>query len=223
MFAHMLLGYGLLQALILLRMLPWIFQQSFSPAYWAFSFGVTALAAGPLRMVERGDTGPAAVLAMPLFLAANLVILLLVIFTLRLALQGKLVPRPVPASLNASGHRSHSGTAIDQYEFGIFQRRDAQGLQLGQSRAIAGIHLDTVDAHAAFRRHQIAKPFLAQRIVEALAGFQRGAEHPGIGTDRQRRLIIGKARGQHDELARSGRLWGKAARPSPAPCRWRSG
>jgi tellurite resistance protein len=98
LFAHMLLGYGLLQALILLRMLPWIFQQSFSPAYWAFSFGVTALAAGPLRMVERGDTGPAAVLAMPLFLAANLVILLLVIFTLRLALQGKLVPRPVPAS-----------------------------------------------------------------------------------------------------------------------------
>jgi len=98
LFAHMLLGYGLLQALILLRMLPWISQQPFSPGYWAFSFGVTALAAGPLRMVERGDTGPAALLAMPLFVAANLIVLLLAFATLRLLFLGKLIPTPVPAS-----------------------------------------------------------------------------------------------------------------------------
>jgi tellurite resistance protein len=98
MFAHMLLGYGLLQAALLLRLLPWICQQPFTPGYWAFSFGVTALAAGPLRTVERGDTGPAAVLAMPLFVAANLIILLLTLGTLRLLLQGKLVPKPVSAA-----------------------------------------------------------------------------------------------------------------------------
>jgi tellurite resistance protein len=96
--AHMLLGYGLLQAALLLRLLPWIFEHKFSSAYWAFSFGVTALAAGPLRMLARGDTGPAVVLAWPLFLAANFIILLLVIGTLRLALLGRLVPRPVPAA-----------------------------------------------------------------------------------------------------------------------------
>lgn len=79
-------------------MLPWICQQAFSPGYWAFSFGVTALAAGPLRMVARGDTGPAALLAAPLFIAANLIILLLTLGTLRLLFQGKLVPRPVPAT-----------------------------------------------------------------------------------------------------------------------------
>jgi tellurite resistance protein len=98
LFAHMLLGYGLLQALLLLRLLPWIFQQAFTPGYWAFSFGITALAAAPLRMVARGDTGPAAVLAWPLFLAANFLLLLLVIATLRLAFQGRLLPRPVPAA-----------------------------------------------------------------------------------------------------------------------------
>lgn len=95
--AHMLLGYGLLQALLLLRLLPWICQQAFTPSYWGFSFGVTALAAGPLRMLERGDTGPAADLAAPLFIAANLIILLLVVQTLRLAMQGKFLPAPVPA------------------------------------------------------------------------------------------------------------------------------
>lgn len=97
LFAHMLLGYGLLQAALLLRLAPWIFEHRFSPAYWAFSFGITALAAGPLRMVARGDTGPAPVLAWPLFLVANFVILLLTIGTLRLAFQGRLLPRPEPA------------------------------------------------------------------------------------------------------------------------------
>jgi tellurite resistance protein len=98
LFARMLLGYGLLQTVLLLRLLPWIFKQSFSPAYWAFSFGVTALAAGPMRMLARGDAGPAAVLAGPLFVGANFVILLLVIGTVRLTWQGRLLPKPVPAT-----------------------------------------------------------------------------------------------------------------------------
>jgi tellurite resistance protein len=95
--AHAFLGYGVLQALLMLRLLPWILKQSFTPSYWAFSFGVTALATVPLRMVERGDTGPAALLAPPLFLAANIVIALLVIATLMLLVQGRLIPKPSPS------------------------------------------------------------------------------------------------------------------------------
>ena len=61
--AHALLGYGLLQALVLLRLMPWVARQPFAPSYWAFSFGATALATDALRMVERGDKGAVALLA----------------------------------------------------------------------------------------------------------------------------------------------------------------
>ncbi|WP_298916342.1 hypothetical protein [uncultured Nostoc sp.] len=42
-FAQFLFGYGLLQGLILLRLLPWLFQQPFTATYWAFTFGIAAL------------------------------------------------------------------------------------------------------------------------------------------------------------------------------------
>lgn len=70
----MLIGCGILQVLILLRLLPWIMKEPFSPAYWAFTFGATALAAAPLRLIDRGDTGPIATLAPMLFIAASLVV-----------------------------------------------------------------------------------------------------------------------------------------------------
>lgn len=94
---HAMLGYGLLQALVLLRLLPWIRAQPFSAGYWGFTFGVTALAAAPLRLIERGDTGPIAALAPYLFLGANVIVLVMIVATLRLLLQGKLLPAPVPA------------------------------------------------------------------------------------------------------------------------------
>lgn len=96
MFVHAMLGYGLLQALVLLRLLPWIRAQPFSAGYWGFTFGVTALAAGPLRLIERGDTGPIAWLAPYLFLGANLVMLVMIVATLRLLVQGKLLPPMAP-------------------------------------------------------------------------------------------------------------------------------
>lgn len=64
---HALLGYGLLQAIVLIRLLPWVRAQPFSAGYWGFTFGVTALAAAPLRLVEQGDVGPLATLAPVLF------------------------------------------------------------------------------------------------------------------------------------------------------------
>lgn len=88
--AHALLGYGLIQALLLLRLLPWIREQPFAPSYWAFSFGVTALANAALIMAGRGEAGPAATLAPFLFVGANAVILLLAAGTLVQLLRGGL-------------------------------------------------------------------------------------------------------------------------------------
>lgn len=90
--ALMLLGYGLYQALMLLRLLPWIRQQAFVPGYWAFSFGVAALPTMAIRMVERGAAGPLEWIAPVLFIAANVVIGILVVKTLGLLVRGKLIP-----------------------------------------------------------------------------------------------------------------------------------
>ncbi len=88
---HALIGYGILQAVLLLRLLPWIRQQPFTPSYWGFTFGATALASAPMLLVERGDTGAIAVLAPCLFAAANVVVVLVAGATLRLMLKGKLL------------------------------------------------------------------------------------------------------------------------------------
>ncbi|QQC66403.1 dicarboxylate transporter/tellurite-resistance protein TehA [Paraburkholderia ginsengisoli] len=92
LFAMALLGYGLYQALLLLRLLPWIRRQAFVPGYWAFSFGVAALPTMVLRMLERGATGPVEWAAPVLFVAANLIIGILVVKTLGLLVRGKLLP-----------------------------------------------------------------------------------------------------------------------------------
>ena len=87
----MLPGYGLLQGLILIRLLPWILEQPFAASYWAFTFGATALPLACLRMVERGDNGPLSVLAASLFAIANAVILGIGFGTIFLVLNGRLL------------------------------------------------------------------------------------------------------------------------------------
>lgn len=94
--AQMLFGYALLQGLVMLRLVPWLREQTFSPAAWAYTFGVSALPLAALRFVERGQTGPIAALAAPLFVAANLIIGWIALRTLRLALRGELLPRALP-------------------------------------------------------------------------------------------------------------------------------
>ncbi len=91
MLVHAMIGYGLLQALIMLRLLPWIMKEGFSPAYWAFTFGATALATAPMRLVERGDVGPVTQLAPILFVAANIVVGLVALATIWLIANRKLV------------------------------------------------------------------------------------------------------------------------------------
>ena len=96
-FAYLLLGYGLYQALLLARLLPWIRAQAFAPGYWAFSFGVAALPALAMRMAERGAGGLVAELAPLLFALSNVVFALLIGGTLRLLARGALLPTAAPA------------------------------------------------------------------------------------------------------------------------------
>jgi tellurite resistance protein len=95
LFAQALLGYGLLQLLLLVRLLPWILQQPFGASYWAFSFGVTALAFDAIVFVVRGQTGYIEWLSMALFGLANVLIAVLVAGTLWRLLTGKLLPPPL--------------------------------------------------------------------------------------------------------------------------------
>jgi tellurite resistance protein len=96
------IGYGILQALILLRLLPWIMKEPFSPAYWAVTFGATALAAAPLRLIDRGDTGPIATLAPILFIAANLVVGAVAVGTIWLLASGRMPIAWAPLSPQAT-------------------------------------------------------------------------------------------------------------------------
>lgn len=93
-FAHALIGYGLLQALLMARMLPWIFEQGFSMGYWAFTFGATALAAATMRLASHGDQGAIEALAPLLFAAANFVVMAIAAGTIMLAINGRLLPSP---------------------------------------------------------------------------------------------------------------------------------
>ncbi|WP_395348904.1 dicarboxylate transporter/tellurite-resistance protein TehA [Variovorax sp. UC122_21] len=97
LFAQILLGYGLYQALLLLRLLPWISRQSFTPGYWAFSFGVGALPTLAMRLVAAGATGPVRWLAPLLFVAANAIVGLLVARTVALLVRGRLLPVATPS------------------------------------------------------------------------------------------------------------------------------
>ena len=100
LFAQGLIGYALFQALVLMRLLPWIAHQPFTASYWAFSFGVSALGIDLLRCVERGDTGPLAIAAPFVFAIVNVIIGGLVVGTVLQILRGKLLPPPlVPDSI----------------------------------------------------------------------------------------------------------------------------
>ncbi len=90
--AQILFGYALFQALVMVRLVPWLRQQPFSPAAWAYTFGVSALPLAALRLTERGLDGPNVFLSLPLFIVANLVIGWIAVRTLRLLLRGALVP-----------------------------------------------------------------------------------------------------------------------------------
>lgn len=95
--AQGLLGYAGIQALVLLRMLPWL-RQPFGASAWAYTFGIAALAHLPMRFVLDGRGLPFDVLAVVLFVAANGIIGGIALGTLALLLRGRLLP-PVPPAV----------------------------------------------------------------------------------------------------------------------------
>jgi tellurite resistance protein len=97
-FAQALIGYALLQALLLLRLWRWIAEQPFAPSYWAFSFGASALAGAAIRMAIAGSRAEQ-VIAPAVFVAANLLVLTLAIKTVILLFSGNLLPPPAVPSL----------------------------------------------------------------------------------------------------------------------------
>jgi tellurite resistance protein len=90
-----LLGYGLLQALIIARMLPWIMVQPFAVSYWAFTFGLTSVAFDAMKFVERGTDGLARPLAYASFAVANISIAIVALGTAWLFLRGRILPAPL--------------------------------------------------------------------------------------------------------------------------------
>lgn len=92
-FATFLIGYGMLQVMLLARLLRWIAKQQFAASWWAFGFGIDALAIAPMMSVLQGSGTPLQGLAVGLFVFANLVIGALTIGTLGLIAQGRLLPR----------------------------------------------------------------------------------------------------------------------------------
>jgi tellurite resistance protein len=85
-----LYGYGMLQALLLLRLTRWLMQTGFTPSYWSFSFGVTAIALACLQSTAASPHTMLIRFAIPLFAFANLFVSVLVLGTLRLLLHGRL-------------------------------------------------------------------------------------------------------------------------------------
>lgn len=101
-FAKMLFGYGLLQMFFMIRLFRWYGNQPFNPAFWSFSFGVSSLANTALHLGHSAPGGALHVLSIPLFVGANLVIAFLILRTLLLLLQGKLIVRSAPSAHSLS-------------------------------------------------------------------------------------------------------------------------
>jgi tellurite resistance protein len=91
-----MLGYGMLQALVLIRLMPWIAGKSFAPSYWGSAFGATAIAMLALRLAER-EQPFAAALAPGLFVCANIAVAILAVGSLRLLVRGCLLGEPASA------------------------------------------------------------------------------------------------------------------------------
>ena len=69
-----LFGYGCFLALVMVRLIPWLREQPFSPSAWGYTFGVSALPLAAMRLTEKGAEAPVPELAILLFVAANLII-----------------------------------------------------------------------------------------------------------------------------------------------------
>ena len=87
----MLWGYGLFQLLLGMRLGSWLGTQPFSPSYWAYTFGIAAATVCGLKLALAG-VGAAQILAIPIFVGANLFIGYLSLRTAWHAVKNTLLP-----------------------------------------------------------------------------------------------------------------------------------
>ncbi|AXC15788.1 Tellurite resistance protein TehA [Acidisarcina polymorpha] len=74
LFSKALLGYAILQGLVVVRLIGWIMVSPLNVRYWAFTFGAASLSTASCRTVEHGEQGALRILAPILFIAANLIV-----------------------------------------------------------------------------------------------------------------------------------------------------
>ncbi len=97
MFVHALIGYGILQLLFLLRLSPWLREAGAVMGFWAFSFGATSIATGPIRLLGAGDKAAISLVAPVTFALANVFVLVLTIMTVWLLFSGRMYGKPAVA------------------------------------------------------------------------------------------------------------------------------
>lgn len=77
----MLVGYAVFQSLSGLRIARWSLSEGFAPAWWSWTFGLASVTTASIKLSAL-SIGPAQLLALPLFVIANLFIGWLFIRTL---------------------------------------------------------------------------------------------------------------------------------------------
>lgn len=86
---NILWGYGLLQMLFLIRILPWIAKKGFSIGFWAFSFGLASAISSSVALIKHYHTHSLGMLAQGMFWLSNMMIALLVLGTVLRIAQGR--------------------------------------------------------------------------------------------------------------------------------------
>ena len=79
--------------------------------YWAFTFGAKAIASATMRFAARGDDRVFTLLAPPLFVVANLVVVGLAIATVVALLRGRLLPAAAAPAATAAPTLPGASTA----------------------------------------------------------------------------------------------------------------
>mgnify|MGYP001745350063 FL=1 len=82
-------GYGVLQLLFLIRLLPWLFQNGFTVSFWAFSFGLASMANVGLHIYQGTSDPILSVIGLSLFWFASTMIGLLILGTIYLMMRGR--------------------------------------------------------------------------------------------------------------------------------------
>jgi tellurite resistance protein len=94
-FVHALIGYGILQLVVLLRLSQWLREAGAVMGFWAFSFGATSLATAPVRLLGRRDNAAISLVAPTTFFLANLFVLGLTVMTAWLLVSGRMYGKPI--------------------------------------------------------------------------------------------------------------------------------